>query len=62
MAVFLLFPGIAAAFDSLWPLLSAVPLWLYLDRVVVPAEEAFLTREYGAAYTAYYDAAPRWLT
>lgn len=61
LLVFVQLPGVAATFDSLWPLLASAPMFLWLHFVVIPGEEAFLTREYGSVYTSYAATAPRWL-
>ncbi len=58
---FVILPSLAMAFDCAWPLFAAAPMFLYLSNVVIPAEEAFLERHYGAAYTAYAASTPRWL-
>ena len=45
-----------------WPVLvSAVPMFLYFDRYVIPREEAYLTRTFGADYAAYCRRVRRWL-
>lgn len=40
---------------------TARPQFVYLDKVVIPGEEAFLGREFGASYDAYMAATPRWI-
>lgn len=51
--------GIAA---GSWPMLaSALPMFLYLDRYVIPREEAYLLRTFGADYAAYCRRVRRWL-
>ena len=46
---------------SLGGALAAVPLGLYLQLHVIPAEERFLEAVHGEAYTAYAARTPRWL-
>ena len=51
--------GIAA---GSWPILvSAVPMFLYLDSYVIAREEAYLGRTFGADYAAYCQSVRRWL-
>eukprot|EP00567_Pseudictyota_dubia_P005814 CAMPEP_0197450044 /NCGR_PEP_ID=MMETSP1175-20131217/23791_1 /TAXON_ID=1003142 /ORGANISM="Triceratium dubium, Strain CCMP147" /LENGTH=193 /DNA_ID=CAMNT_0042982371 /DNA_START=63 /DNA_END=641 /DNA_ORIENTATION=+ len=47
-------------FDNLWLLVSGLALWIYLNDVVVPAEEKFLKVELGAKYEEYCKRVPRW--
>ena len=54
-------PGLAVLFDSAWPLISAAPMFVYLSKVVIPTEEAFLAQHYGPAYEDYLEAVPRWI-
>ena len=54
-------PGLALLFDSAWPLISAAPMFVYLSKVVIPVEEAFLVQHYGSVYEAYLAAVPRWI-
>ena len=41
--------------------LAAVPLGLYLQFRVIPAEERYLRAKHGEAYTSYVARTPRWL-
>lgn len=53
--------AIGLATDTLWVVVgSVVTMWLYLDKVVVPAEEAFLQKQIGDAYKKYCMEAKRW--
>lgn len=61
LSVFLMQFSIAIGLDTTWLLASLFTIMIYLDRVVVPAEEAFLTREIGTEYQQYCEAVPRWL-
>ena len=58
-------PGAAigiATTDTLWWVMvgSTVTMWLYLDKVVVPTEEAFLQDQIGEAYKQYCTVVKRW--
>lgn len=60
-AVFLIQISVAVALDSAWVLGSVMIMIMYLDRVVVPAEERFLTEQLGEDYQRYCETVPRWL-
>lgn len=53
--------GFGAAANSLPMMLSALAMYLYLDRYVIPREEQYLRRCFGAAYDAYRQKVRRWL-
>lgn len=53
--------SVAIGFDTAWLLASLFTTMVYLDRVVVPAEEIFLSRELGVEYQQYCETVPRWL-
>lgn len=57
----LAYTGLALIFSLEWALLALPVLWLTLDRVVVRREEAYLTRKFGAVYTAYLARTRRWI-
>ena len=59
--LFVAMPLLACIFDNAWILIVMAPMWIWLSRVVIPAEESFLTQHYGAAYTAYLESVPRWV-
>ncbi|WP_319497131.1 isoprenylcysteine carboxylmethyltransferase family protein [uncultured Cohaesibacter sp.] len=48
-------------FDSLPFLLAALIMFLYLDRFVIPREEAYLRAAFGADYADYCARVRRWL-
>jgi protein-S-isoprenylcysteine O-methyltransferase Ste14 len=52
--------GLGLLAKSLWLLLSVIPVWLVLHYAVVLREEAYMAARFGAAYTRYRDATPRW--
>lgn len=53
--------GIGLAAGSLPVLLSAVPMFLYLDWFVIAREERYLSRTFGAEYETYCRKVRRWL-
>ena len=58
------FCGFSAAitFDSCWPIfIYCTIMFVYLDRVVIPAEESILKDYFGSTYTAYCESTPRWM-
>lgn len=59
--VFCALPACAVLFNSAWPILLAPILWSYLHFVVVAAEEALLSKEFGASYSEFTSRVPRWL-
>ena len=62
IALFLFQASLAIGFDTAWLLYLGVgPMMIYLDKIVVPAEERFLTRELGTEYEMYCQQVPRWL-
>ena len=61
LGLFLAQLSLAVGFDTAWLLASLVTTMVYLDRVVVPAEELFLSRELGVDYQQYCETVPRWL-
>ena len=36
-------------------------MFVYLSKVVIPVEEAFLVQHYGSVYEAYLAAVPLWI-
>ena len=61
MLTFVVLPGLGVTFDSAWPVFAAGPMFVYLSKVVIPAEEAFLAKHYPQEFEAYAAATPRWL-
>ena len=57
-----LFPALCVLSNSMYLLLSLLPVPIYLHYVVIPAEEALLGRLFGQAYVDYCAAVPRWGT
>lgn len=60
-ALMMLVAVIGIAADTTWIVVgSNVVVWLYLNIVVVPAEESFLQQELGDAYKQYCASVKRW--
>lgn len=57
----LVYVGIAAAFNTLWPLLMLPIVLMALKRFVVDREEAYLSRKFGAEYEDYRRRVRRWV-
>ncbi len=53
--------GVAAAQLRLWPVVFLPAVVLYLQRVVIPMEEASLTQAFGDQYREYCHRVRRWL-
>jgi protein-S-isoprenylcysteine O-methyltransferase Ste14 len=61
ISVLLLQLALAVGCDSGWMLLSMVCMAVYLDKIVIPAEEEFLARELRLPYIDYKLQVPRWI-
>src|SRR5215831_4655900 len=61
LGMFLGLIGLAIAFNSLWLLLTLVPLALVIRYGVVAREEAYLDRKFGHIYRRYRARVRRWL-
>jgi protein-S-isoprenylcysteine O-methyltransferase Ste14 len=53
--------GLAIWWTSAWLLAAVVPLWWFLDRVVIMREEAYLQARFPETYGAYCRRVRRWL-
>lgn len=53
--------GVALFFISGLAALLLVPLLVLMNNVIIPREEAYLSREFGHEYVRYLGRAPRWL-
>lgn len=53
--------GVGAGANSLPMMLSALAMYLYLDRYVIRREERYLRQRFGADYNAYCRNVRRWL-
>jgi protein-S-isoprenylcysteine O-methyltransferase Ste14 len=53
--------GLGLLTDVGWLLVSALAAALIVDRAVIPREEAYLERRFGAAYDDYRRRVRRWL-
>ena len=61
LIVFVQMPAVAILCDCAWLIFAIAPLFVWLSKVVIPGEEAFLARHYGAQYETYMETTPRWL-
>lgn len=61
LILLLAFPASAILLDLLWMLLFAIPFFLYIDWIVIPAEEKLLANLFQDDYMAYTASTPRWL-
>ncbi|KAJ1493059.1 hypothetical protein T484DRAFT_1880013 [Baffinella frigidus] len=52
--------GCAVLFDSAWLLLSGLLFPLYVHTLVIPVEEAFLSKLFPDSYPAFLATRPRW--
>lgn len=57
----LLYLGVAATFNDLWPLLMLPIVLMALKRFVVDREEAYLSQKFGAEYDDYRRRVRRWV-
>lgn len=53
--------GLGIAVSGIWVVLSALPMALYLGLYVIPHEEAYLVRRFGAEYESYRKSVRKWL-
>ncbi|KAJ1491122.1 hypothetical protein T484DRAFT_3251150 [Baffinella frigidus] len=53
--------GFAVLFDSSWLFLSGLLFPLYIHTLVIPVEEAFLSKQFPESYPAFLATRPRWL-
>jgi len=56
----LLYLGIGMVLGNGWVVLLFLPFFAYLNNHVIPREEDYLTRKFGAAYKAYCKDVGRW--
>lgn len=61
LLIFVQLPMLAILFDCGWIFIAIAPMFVWLSKFVIPGEEAFLTREFGASYEAFMASTPRWL-
>ena len=59
--VLILVPASAVLADSLWMGATMALLPFYLDKYVIPAEEALLRKLFGKQFDEYAAKVPRWL-
>jgi len=56
----LMYLGMGIACAS-WVLLLCAVLWVAFFHIIIPAEERFLTQQYGEAYRKYVNETPMWI-
>lgn len=53
--------GLGLLFDNLWLFILLLLIWLYVDRLIVGREEAYLEERLGEEYLDYKRRVRRWL-
>lgn len=61
LGLFLVFIGLSGAFTLAWSILCMLPVFYYVNWIVIPIEEARLNRTFGEAYEQYCKKVRRWL-
>lgn len=61
VALTMVYFGIALFLDNAWVMLAAVPIFIAMDRWVIPEEERHLANVYGEEYARYKASVRRWL-
>jgi len=61
LGLFLIYVGVAGTQSQLWPIVLLPVLFLYVDRVVIPFEEARLTEVFGDSYRKLLATVRRWI-
>ena len=61
LSLVLVLLALSILFLSIWYLLSAVSLWLVLDRLAAVPEESYLERKFGERYVDYKSRVRRWI-
>ncbi len=57
----LIYVGVAGVQTQIWPVILLLLLAIYIDRVVIPVEEARLREVFGEAYEQYCARVRRWV-
>jgi protein-S-isoprenylcysteine O-methyltransferase Ste14 len=57
----LIYLGVTAWVNSLWPLLPLPLILLLMQRAVIAKEEAYLERQFGEPYRQYRARVRRWI-
>lgn len=60
LGIIVAYLGLTALLNSLWPLVTLLPLVWYFDRVA-KREEAYLEAKFGDEFAQYRDSVRRWL-
>eukprot|EP00898_Chlorokybus_atmophyticus_P008117 jgi/Chlat1/8306/Chrsp78S07721 len=61
MSFFFLQAGLAAAMNTYWLVLTAIPFVLYIVYIVIPAEEDYMRSKFGMRYVQYTKKVRRWM-
>jgi len=61
VSLILLYLGETAVLAQAWPLLTLIPVVVYVNGIVIPYEESRLRATFGAAYHEYARRVKRWL-
>ncbi len=61
LGIVLMLLGVSLVFSLEWGVILTPVLWLTLDRMIVPREEAYLTAKFGDEYRALLTQTRRWL-
>ena len=61
LSLALVYLGVTALINSLWPLLLFPPVIWIISTFVIAREEAYLERKFGATYLEYKKRVRRWL-
>ena len=61
VALTMIYLGIALFLNNAWVMLAVVPIFIVMDRWVVPNEEGHLAKVYGEEYAEYKASVRRWL-
>ena len=61
VALTMVYFGIAIFLNNAWVMLAGVPIFIAMDRWVVPKEERHLAKVHGEEYAEYRSSVRRWL-
>jgi len=61
IGLFLVFTGLSGVFTLVWSILCLIPVFYYVNWIVIPVEEAQLRKTFGEAYEQYSRKVRRWI-
>jgi len=61
VGLFLIFIGLSGVFTLVWSIILQIPVFYYVNWVVIPVEEAQLRKTFGDAYEQYCKKVRRWI-